>query len=411
MAGKKARRSDCGAPSATPALADCYALHSTGSKPTKILWRPTDPATAPLSGGMLREKGAHFYDLACWIAQDEPLSVFAAGACLIDPRFEDYGDVDTAALTLRLAGGAIASFDFSRHSAYGYDERIEVQGCRGHDRVASTAAAGCFALPGRFRCGRWSSRRVKTRDGLTALMAAASAGRADFVGQLLDRGALVDSRAEDGRSALMFAAAEGHTGVIEALLAKAADATARDAAGRTALVHAAAAGHDGAARLLESAGAEEDLDQLLRIVASTGRADRVELLVADGADPDGRDPEGNTPLMLAAAEGRSSTVAALIAHGAEVNLATPKGATALMLAAGADHATAVRTLLKQGAAADAKTSDGRTALMMAAFAGNAGVVEILAESGSAVYALERGRQYRTAVRGIGRQERRGDEIA
>ncbi len=91
----------------------------------------TDPATAPLSGGMLREKGAHFYDLACWIAQDEPLSVFAAGACLIDPRFEDYGDVDTAALTLRLAGGAIACFDFSRRSAYGYDERIEVQGAEG----------------------------------------------------------------------------------------------------------------------------------------------------------------------------------------------------------------------------------------------------------------------------------------
>ncbi len=80
---------------------------------------------------MLREKGAHSYDLACWIARDEPVSVFASGACSIDPRFEYYGDVDTAALTLRLKSGAIASFDFSRRSGYGYDECIEVHGSEG----------------------------------------------------------------------------------------------------------------------------------------------------------------------------------------------------------------------------------------------------------------------------------------
>ena len=92
---------------------------------------PPDPTTVPASGGMLREKGAHFFDLACWIARAEPVEVFTAGACLIDPRLAEYGDVDTAVLTVRLASGAIAGFDFSRRTSYGYDERIEVHGAEG----------------------------------------------------------------------------------------------------------------------------------------------------------------------------------------------------------------------------------------------------------------------------------------
>ena len=90
-----------------------------------------DPRQAPLSGGMLREKGSHFYDLACWIARSEPVSVFAAGDCLFEPEFRRYGDVDTAVVTLRLRSGAIASFSFSRRSGYGYDERIEIHGSLG----------------------------------------------------------------------------------------------------------------------------------------------------------------------------------------------------------------------------------------------------------------------------------------
>ena len=90
-----------------------------------------DPRLAPFSGGMLREKGSHFYDLACWIADSEPVSVFAAGDCLFEPAFRKYGDLDTAVVTLRMSSGAIASFSFSRRSGYGYDERIEVHGSRG----------------------------------------------------------------------------------------------------------------------------------------------------------------------------------------------------------------------------------------------------------------------------------------
>jgi len=89
------------------------------------------PAAAHRAGGLLREKGTHHYDLAYWMTGSEPVEVYAAGGCLFDPGYADYGDVDTAALTVRFASGALATFSFSRRTAYGFDEMIEVFGSKG----------------------------------------------------------------------------------------------------------------------------------------------------------------------------------------------------------------------------------------------------------------------------------------
>ena len=92
---------------------------------------PPPPESVPFSGGMIREKGAHFYDLACWFAGSEPVEVYATGTCLIDPRLGDHGDVDTAALVVRFESGALATFQFGRRTAYGQDEMVEVFGSEG----------------------------------------------------------------------------------------------------------------------------------------------------------------------------------------------------------------------------------------------------------------------------------------
>ena len=89
------------------------------------------PAVAHRAGGMLREKGTHHYDLACWMVGAEPVEVYEAGGCLFDPGYAAFGDVDTAALTLRFDSGALATFSFSRRTTYGCDEMIEVFGSRG----------------------------------------------------------------------------------------------------------------------------------------------------------------------------------------------------------------------------------------------------------------------------------------
>lgn len=98
---------------------------------------PPDLDYARTSGGMLRDKGTHFFDLACWIAQDRPVKVYAQGACLFEPRLADFGDVDTAMIVLEMSRGALCHLNFSRRTAYGYDERIEVFGAQG--RIESGA--------------------------------------------------------------------------------------------------------------------------------------------------------------------------------------------------------------------------------------------------------------------------------
>lgn len=98
---------------------------------------PPDMDYARRSGGMLRDKGAHFFDLCCWIAQDKPVKVYAQGACLFEPRLAEFGDVDTAMIVMEMSRGALCHLNFSRRTAYGYDERIEVFGSRG--RIDSSA--------------------------------------------------------------------------------------------------------------------------------------------------------------------------------------------------------------------------------------------------------------------------------
>ena len=114
---------------------------------------PPAPESVPLSGGMLREKGAHFYDLACWLADSEPVEVSAMGGCLIDPRFGDFDDVDTAIITLRFESGALAGFDFGRRTVYGCDEMIELFGSGGLAVAERQPVAGMSRLAG----SGWSS--------------------------------------------------------------------------------------------------------------------------------------------------------------------------------------------------------------------------------------------------------------
>ena len=83
------------------------------------------------SGGLMRDKGAHFFDLACWISGRRPTEVYATGDCLFEPGYARHGDVDTAVLTLRMEGGAFCQLNFSRRTGYGNDERIEVVGSQG----------------------------------------------------------------------------------------------------------------------------------------------------------------------------------------------------------------------------------------------------------------------------------------
>lgn len=95
-----------------------------------------DPAPPPIgyvrvSGGIFLDMTIHDFDMARFLMGREIESVYAAGGVLVDPAIGQAGDVDTAVVTLRFAGGALGVIDNSRQAVYGYDQRVEVFGSAG----------------------------------------------------------------------------------------------------------------------------------------------------------------------------------------------------------------------------------------------------------------------------------------
>ena len=84
-----------------------------------------------VSGGQFRDQTIHMFDLLRWIAGQNPVEVYATGSAMMDPEITAVGDVDTSMLILKFADGALCHIDNSRHTGYGYDERIEVFGSEG----------------------------------------------------------------------------------------------------------------------------------------------------------------------------------------------------------------------------------------------------------------------------------------
>ena len=89
-----------------------------------------------------------------------------------------------------------------------------------------------------------------------------------------------------------------------------------------------------------------------------------------------------TPLIEAAKKGDTEKVQALLAQGADVNAKDKGGFTALMDAAWEGHTDTVQALLAHGADVNAKDNNGDTALMMAKEKGHKEIVHILKEAGA-----------------------------
>jgi myo-inositol 2-dehydrogenase / D-chiro-inositol 1-dehydrogenase len=95
-----------------------------------------DPAPPPISyievsGGIFVDMMIHDFDMSRFISCSEVTEIYATGACLIDPKIGEAGDVDTALVTLKFANGAVGVIDNSRAAGYGYDQRMEVFGSKG----------------------------------------------------------------------------------------------------------------------------------------------------------------------------------------------------------------------------------------------------------------------------------------
>lgn len=141
-------------------------------------------------------------------------------------------------------------------------------------------------------------------------------------------------------STVPMAAAHNETGQVQALLLKGgADPDAIDStSGRTALDWA----------------------------ASFDNVTMAQVLLAQGAHVDARDPNGNTALYWAAERGTLAMMRFLIAHKAAADAANRVGVTPLMAAADHTQPEAVRLLLASGADPTKQDFTGRDAVGWAA---------------------------------------------
>ncbi|WP_219339698.1 inositol 2-dehydrogenase [Luteimonas salinisoli] len=103
-----------------------------------------DPAPPPasyiaVSGGLFKDMAIHDFDMARWLLGEEPVEVYAAGSCLVDPEIGKLGDIDTARTVLKTASGRLCVVSNSRRSGFGYDQRIEAYASGGMVRADNVA--------------------------------------------------------------------------------------------------------------------------------------------------------------------------------------------------------------------------------------------------------------------------------
>ena len=164
---------------------------------------------------------------------------------------------------------------------------------------------------------------------------------------LVERGSDMDAAYDAGNTPLMVAAWHGHRDVVGYLLACGARAETKNRGGDDALAWAAEHGHLGIVELLLSAGAG-DANAALVFACESGYRDIVDVLLRSGTSLEYQHGDfALTPLAAAAYKGRCALVEHLLARGADVHAvgdcalgwacgAEQTEAAALLIAHGAD---------------------------------------------------------------------------
>ena len=274
-------------------------------------------------------------------------------------------------------------------------------------------------------------------SGRTPLHMAAKAGFLEAAGLLLSNGAKVDSKNHWGRTPLMMAAKNGRSDMARFLIKNGAQVHLTDVNGKTAIDWARSSGYDDVETIMQgrdrsssarrdngppfgtprsfneskpppkdrtaasklliksvqtgsflevkkalNAGADVNFQDrngrtALMFAAQGGRAQIVEWLLSNKANPALKDKRGCTALFHAAEPGRTKAVAILLAGGVEINCANNGRCTPLMMAARNGRHEMVRLLIQKGATVSAEDNMGMTARMLAERAGFRDIAELL----------------------------------
>jgi hypothetical protein len=139
-----------------------------------------------------------------------------------------------------------------------------------------------------------------------------------------------------------------------------------------------------AVNLFLTAGMPIETADALHLAVDMGKADVVKLLLAHGADKNGKDNYGQSLIMTAASNHHLDVLAALIAAGADVSAPNQYRITPLAVAAEQGHLDEVNMLVAAGAKVNARDTAGGTALSVAILRGYQEIVAALLDAGADV---------------------------
>ncbi len=214
----------------------------------------------------------------------------------------------------------------------------------------------------------------KNYAGITPMTIAGEKGNMEVIRLLVERGkADLNAPSSYGVTPLIAAAAAGKAEAVAYLLKHGADASAKDDLGKTALLYAS--GQNQAKMVANLAEANQPVVNLpdntgntpLLYSAQKGFTNNVKALLANGAKPDYRNPaSGLSAMATAAAEGHVTIIRLLAKNKADVNLPDLSGRTPIFYAVENNQLRALRTLLILGADPNVKDHNGVSVLMRAA---------------------------------------------
>jgi myo-inositol 2-dehydrogenase/D-chiro-inositol 1-dehydrogenase len=139
--------------------------------------------------------------MARFILGDDPIEeIHAVGSVMVDRALQEFGDLDTAMVTMKAASGALVHINNSRRAVYGYDQRIEAFGADGmvqseNLRASSLVRHSATATDAKdplleFFVERYAQAYVDELDAFIDVVAGKKPAAPDF---------------EDGRCALLLA--------------------------------------------------------------------------------------------------------------------------------------------------------------------------------------------------------------
>ncbi len=222
----------------------------------------------------------------------------------------------------------------------------------------------------------------------------------DYMKALETEGARIWLKRNNQQNQFLKAATEGNAAIVQNLLEQGVNINVQDNNYGTALVRAVQGKCINVVKVLLMYHAHIDLQSksiALTQAAYDGYEELVKMLLDVNVDPNSRDNNGNTPLMVAAKNGQTAIVELLLAYNADSNAQwyildytqklynQAEGRTALIEAVQKGHKDVVQILLERGAAADIQEKySGNTALIYAARLGYQDIVKILLAYGARV---------------------------